>query len=736
MTIAPPICITQRVSKVTSQATSRKSSAHSLSGVQSRLIPLTMVLAIAQAFTISAAHAQSADKALPEVVIRANKTDSNKNDVAKIGGFADAKLSDTPASITVFTQQQLQDLSIRTSSDAMKFDASVNDAYNAVGYSEQFSIRGFALDNTSSYRKDGLAIPGDASIPLENKERIEILKGLAGFQAGFATPGGIVNYVTKRPTTTPLRSVTVAASERGTLYGSLDLGGQSDDQQFGYRINAATEKLRSYVKGADGDRQFISGAFDWHITPKALLQLDMDYQKKSQLTVPGFQLFNGTDLPRNVSADTMLNNQPWAKPVSTRDSNIGLRFEYQFNDDWRASFSANRHEFKRDDYTAFPYGCSSANLFPGYCANGDYDVYDYQSVGESKSPVATQGILNGKFRLGGLQNTVAVGFSTFQRRDRFGDYVYDLVGTSNVFQPIVVPQTTNTTGPVLLRRTDKEWSLFAQDIIDLTDTVKLDIGIRHVAIKRQQIDAPGYDRNYELPSVALLFKPQKSWTLYGSYTEGLEHGGIAPFGTNNVNQMLNPSKSKQVEFGLKADVAQDISITAAVFHITKSLEYTNSDNVYVSNGHAIHNGLEVSAQGRITPALMLGASVTALAAHQYDTGIAGLDDKRVTNVPELKSVVYADYAIASIPGLNINGSWDYSGNKVFQPDNSVIVPGYQVFNLGARYVTKVATVVTTLRFNVDNVGDKFYWRDVTQSLGGYLLPGAPRTYKVSAQFDF
>ena len=76
----------------------------------------------------------------------------------------------------------------------------LSDAYNAVGYAEQFSIRGFKLDNASSYRKDGLAISADAQIPLENKERLEVLKGLSGLQAGVAAPGGIVNYVTKRPT--------------------------------------------------------------------------------------------------------------------------------------------------------------------------------------------------------------------------------------------------------------------------------------------------------------------------------------------------------------------------------------------------------------------------------------------------------------------------------------------------------------------------------------------------------
>ena len=41
-----------------------------------------------------------------------------------------------------------------------------------------------------------------------------------------------------------------------------------------------------------------------------------------------------------------------------------------------------------------------------------------------------------------------------------------------------------------------------------------------------------------------------------------------------------------------------------------------------------------------------------------------------------------------------------------------------------------------LRAQVKNAFDKFYWRDVTPDLGGYLFPGSPRTFHLSAQVDF
>ena len=695
-----------------------------------------LTLAVLQA-VCGAATAQTAEQGIPAVVIYGARAEATNH--ASVGGFSDAPLLETPASVNVFARQQMQDLRIRSTTDAMKFDASVSDSYNAVGYAEQFSIRGFALDPDSNYRKDGLPIPGDTQIPLENKERIEVLQGLAGLEAGLAAPGGIVDYIVKRPTSTPLRSVTVEASERGTLYGTIDLGGRFADPRLGYRINAALEHLRSYVKGADGERKFVSGAFDWQLTPQALLQLDLDYQRKSQVSVPGFQLINGTALPTGISGDNMLNNQPWSKPVDTRSSNQGLRFEYRFSPDWHASVAANRHSFKRDDYTAFPEGCG--DLDPGFCANGDYNVYDYISLGEAKTSVATQALLQGKFASGTLRHEFTAGVSYLQQKDRRGDDFYQFAGISNIYQPLVVTPPEGSSGPVTLRRSERESAVFAQDILTLPGNWKLHVGLREVQIVRHQfiaVDAPNehIDQGYLLPNLALVFNPRENVAVYGALSQGLQHGGIAPFGSNNQDIALAPSKSKQVEVGIKADLSRDLQVAATLFEIRKALEYTDADNNFVSNGQARNRGLEVTAKGKATRQLTLGVSAMALNTTQQGTGQPGLDGKRVPNVAAFKSSVYLDYAVAQVAGLKLNTTWLYSGKKAFDPDNSVMVPGYHVLNLGAAYATRFGATATVLRANVDNALNRFYWRDATPELGGYLFPGATRTFKVSAQFDF
>ncbi len=704
-----------------------------------------LALSLMQAF---AAHAQTTqapgEQPMAEVVISASKWVAA--DRASVAGFSDAPLMLTPASVVAIGREQMQDLSIRSATDAVRFDASVSDAYNAIGYAEQFSIRGFMLDNASSYRKDNIAISGDAQIPLENKERFEILKGLAGLTAGVASPGGIINYAVKRPTAQPLRSVTAEVRDRGTLYGALDLGGRFNDKRFGYRINAAAERLHAYVDGADGNRRFFSGAFDWQISPDALLQIDADYQNKSQLTAPGYQLVRGVALPTGVSPKMMLNDQPWAKPVDTRSSNIGLRFEYLLGGGWKATLAANRHSFKRDDFTAFPYGCSNEGdgYYPGYCSNGDYDVYDYQSTGEAKNPLGVVAMVQGKAITGGIGHELTFGASKQTRTDRYGDYVYDYAGSSNIYQNRMVPPAEGnpSTGPVYERRHDDERAVYVNDIITITPQFSVHAGLRHVKIKRAEFNETtlgllgATDTSFTLPSLALMYQPAQNWMVYASLAHGMQYGETAPFQTTNENVTLPPQRSKQVELGAKGVVNDSLTVSAALFQIRQGLEYTDASNTFVSNGQRTHRGVELSAQGRVLTGLNYSVSLLGLDTEQRGTGSSEFDGNHVPNVPAFKQTTMLEYALASVPGMKVRGIWEYSAKKAFDPQNTVNVPGYHVFGLGASYETRMAGVRTTLRANVDNVADKFYWRDVTQLVGGYLFPGAPRTFRVSAQFDF
>ncbi len=187
---------------------------------------------------------------------------------------------------------------------------------------------------------------------------------------------------------------------------------------------------------------------------------------------------------------------------------------------------------------------------------------------------------------------------------------------------------------------------------------------------------------------------------------------------------------------MKGDLNKHLSMSASLFQITRGLEYVNDQDTFVRDGQARHRGLELGLNAQLGEQFVLDVSLAALDTNQSGTGKPQYDGNRVTNVAELKSTVRLDYAVTQLPGLMLSTTWRHSGDKAFDPKNTVIVPGYNVFDLGAAYNTKLGKRNLSLHAFLINATDKFYWRDVTQELGGYLFPGAPRHLKLSATVDF
>ena len=91
----------------------------------------------------------------------------------------------------------LSDQIARVLSDVVKNDASIGEDYAPVGYYGDFEIRGFPIDLATGIEINGMTVAGEQDVPLENKEGVEFLKGIAGVESGIAASGGLINYVTK-----------------------------------------------------------------------------------------------------------------------------------------------------------------------------------------------------------------------------------------------------------------------------------------------------------------------------------------------------------------------------------------------------------------------------------------------------------------------------------------------------------------------------------------------------------
>ncbi|MDF3202605.1 TonB-dependent siderophore receptor [Pseudomonas sp. 1912-s] len=707
------------------------------------------LLALSITLAATATHAQEAT--LDTVTVVGEQATDYQAKKAAVAGFDNAPLLDTPASVAVITEGRLKDQQARLLSEVLKNDASVGDSYAPVGYYENFVVRGFSLNPASSYKINGRTITGEQNVALENKQQVEVLKGLSGLQSGVSEPGGLVNYVSKRPEN--VRSVTVSTNEHGERYLATDVGGWlGAEQQVGVRVNLAHEDIRSYVDHADGQRDFASLALDWNISPNALLQLNAEYQNREQRSVPGYQLLGGTTVPHNVSPRDLLGYQSWSNPVGIKSLNLDGLFEYRFNEAWKASFSASRSRVVIDDYSTFAWGCygaaSCANTaVPNhFSAEGDYDISDYRSPDDTRSNEEAQAALNGQFDTGFLKHDLTFGTTAFRRLVDRRQSVNEYIGEGNIYEkPPVLEPYQGPLGHTYRRLDSRQYGLFASDRISFNEQWQTILGGRQVRLDEETYDQAGdttrhTQRSVFLPQVALIYKPRPDTTLYASYSKGLSLGGTAAWFSSNADEVLPPTTSRQLEVGIKRDF-QRLSLTAALFQITQDLQYNrpNDDGTitFVQQGKQKNVGLELSANGRVTDNLQVSASVAAIRARVSGSGTDDYDGHQAINVPKLRASLHGDYSIPGIKGLALLGGVQYSGSKYANREASVKVDDYAVFDVGGRYSTKVGDYDTVLRLTVDNLFDKRYWRDVGESAGdGYLFLGAPRTARLSATVNF
>ena len=665
--------------------------------------------------------------------------------------FGVGSWKDTPASVNVLDRSLLDSRHVRTLSEIASNDASLGDSYAPVGYYQNIAIRGFALDTGTGYRFNGLATTGEQRIALENVQQVEILKGEAGLAAGVMAPGGIINYVAKRPA--EVRAVTLGTDSEGTRYTALDVG-HWITPRLGVRLNAAWEDSGSYIDNADGRRNFYSLAADWLISDRSKLEVDANYQTSAQRSASGYQLLGATTLPRGVDRSKMLGHQDWQEPVGIATTNVTVLHTVQLSPRWQSRLSAGHSRSVIDDNVAFAYGCYYAaqcadGSTPGnyFAPNGDYDIYDYRSPADTRVNQELRAELRGRFDTGNVTHQLSLGADTLHRTVDKHQNVNEYVGTANI-RDARVPQYAPSPlqpGPSARRLDSRQNALFVMDRIDFGNDWQWLAGGRLLRLDERAYDKRGNPERRSrlsrfLPQTALLWQVTADTNVYASYVRGVSLGQEAPFWTSNEGTYLPPMLSRQLEVGIKHAATDGLTLGAALFRNSQPFQYAQADAsdagfTFVQQGQQTHTGLELTANGQLSDALQINASASMLQARARNSGTAAYEGHQLVNVPRTRANLHLDYALPFATGLGVTGGWRYASSNTATVDGSVRVPSYSVVDLGLRYRHTLRQQPVTWRLSVDNVFDKFYWRDTGSSAGDYyLFTGAPRQARLSVTF--
>ncbi|OLL32221.1 TonB-dependent receptor [Burkholderia sp. SRS-W-2-2016] len=711
----------------------------------------TILAAIAIAFSAPAgAFAQAADPApgadntLPTVKVQASSVAELPGDLqptfgggqvargGDFGVFGQQKNIDMPFSMTTYTAKLIQDQQARTLADVLANDPSVRTAYGYGNFAQVFVIRGFQLYGDDISLNGLYGITPRQMVNTEALERVDVLKGANAFLGG-ASPassaiGGGINVQLKRADDKPLTSVTLEASGSGEIGAHVDVGRRfGSEGQFGIRVNQANRDGETSVNDEHRRDNTTAVALDWR-GEKLRLYGDFLYQR---------QRVNGGRPTVFVTADTMptppsaTHNyaQDWTN-TSLEDTVGILRAEYDFAPNWTAYIAGGvRHTNEFGDYASPYYG------------NAGTTASRLTVPHQEDASSATAGV-RGRFNTGPVSHFVTAGASIVRvdaqsAYTMSGSFDTSLYNTPQVAVPPTLyaggnmadPQTTSLT---LMR------SVAVSDTLGfLHDRVLFTVGARHQSILSNNYSYTGtqtanYNESVTSPLFGLVLRPTQNISVFANRTEALGAGQIAPSYAANFGEALPPQRSKQYEVGAKYDNGK-YGASLAAFQIDKPQTFTNSANVFVSDGTERHRGIEASVFGEPYKGVRLIAGATYINATQMDTSDASTEGKRPIGVPSFIFNVGAEYDVPMLTGLTVTARWTHTGPQYLNTTNTLSIPTWDTVDLGARYATVLFGKPTTFRASVLNVANKSYWASTS---GGYLTQGKPRTFLMSMTTDF
>lgn len=340
--------------------------------------------------------------------------------------------------------------------------------------------------------------------------------------------------------------------------------------------------------------------------------------------------------------------------------------------------------------------------------------------------------MTGVVNTGPLTHNLTVGVA---RADKSADPIHqrNYNAQQNLYEPLPLTSVTisaRPANPTTQAIDSVDTGTYAIDRIEISPEWQAIAGLRYSKYRLDQ-GRTQYRASKTTPMAALIYKPYSELSIYASYSKALEEGETAPNGTANQGTRMKPGVSDQVELGTRMELDNGTLLSAALFSIERPGYYTNAADIFTADGKQQYRGLEVSAQGKLSPQLSWMSAIALLDPKFRDT-TAEYDGKLPENASKRTASLFLSYDLAAVPGLSLNGGAFYTGRRPVNDLNQAWLGGVTLYSVGAQYRSALLGKHTTLQFNVDNVADKHYWAGA----GTRLSAGAPRTFKAGIRVDF
>lgn len=633
----------------------------------------------------------------------------------------DTPILEVPQSISVIGREELEARGVQTVMEAVRYAPGVvagNWGYDARGI-DWLLLRGFDATAGNAMYRDGLLLPAYSLTEPYGVERVEVLRGPSSVMFGLGDAGGIVNRVSKMPSSTPTREIEVQYGSFQRKQLAVDLGGALSDT-LSYRlvgVELDSNSQQRYPNGAPAEvkRSYLAPSLRWQPSAATSFTLLGEFLKSDASD----DTFNVTDAKGRDTG--LIQGEPKYSRIKQQQSSLGYLFEHHINDDWTVRQNTRYFSFDTDKHHVV------VNLAPdGYTLRR---TARFAPEWVNQWTADTQ--LQGRVRTGDVEHTLLFGVDWSRVRYTAKQFSgpapsLDLRVPVNGL-PVAEPFRPDSN----FTQTTEQLGVYAQDQIKFGPHWLLTLGGRQDHVKSATYDRLKGERTTQTDDrfsgrAALSYLVGNGWAPYLSYAESF----MPTSGVDLNSTPFRPSRGKQVEAGVKFQPEGTRALlTAAVFDLRKSNVVTYDQNTFEARqiGRIRSRGLELEAKAELARDLNLTASYTWLDTKVRESANETERGKTPIQVPRNTASLWLDYTMGN--GFGFGGGVRYIGKRWNDVGNTSSEGGVALLDATVHYkrgpwrFALSATNLANRQYAASRAYSKYY-------------PGSDRAVVASAKYQF
>lgn len=595
-----------------------------------------------------------------------------------------------------------------------------------IGLYNPFEVRGFSAIDAGNVRLDGLYFdrqtdPTNLLVP-SSTMRV----GISAQGYLLPAPTGIADYRLARAGDALRVSPVLRYGPLGSTTAEIDFEAPVIADRLGVAGGVSFFE-EQYESGSDERGWAVAVAPRWR--PSEALEIIPFYSRVETGDGEAQPLIfvSGPHLPPEVERDHFY-GQEWADNVGA-GTNYGAVLNATLAADWSINAGIFRSQYESD--------ASYADLFLNTSAEG---IADHLMIAD---PPQKFGSTSGELRIAKQfeesvrRHTLFLSLRARDQQRRYGGSDVADLGIARIGVAVAHPEPEFEFGPQT--QDEVKQSTYALAYQGQWARVgELSLGLQKTRYEKK-VSSPGGEPQFGeddpwLYNVGLALHANEQLAWYGSYTTGLEEGGVAPENAVNKNYAPPAIHTKQWDAGARYAFTPALRLVAGVFDIQKPYFNLDSSNVYRELGEQRHRGVEFSIAGQATRNLNVVAGAMFLEPRVSGEEVASgaIGEIPVAQVRRL-IIASADYRLPAIPELSFDATLTSISERMASADNQLAIPARSVVDVGARWRFKIGRAPATLRAYIGNVTDEFGWRTNTSSV---FVTNGPRRYSLSLAADF